>query len=425
MITPNDIETKVFSYSVRGYNKREVDEFLDQIMIDYQALLDQNAKMLERVHVLQKQVTEAKDPARMTRDAKRLMNDISASAEQQAQVIIKNARHDAENIVRNAKDSTSQADEDAERLRRKVEKFKLRYKQMLEDEIERMDDSSEDLLDDLRKDFFPGYLYGENKGDDFTKVAKPTPVDDIIAELPDVEPEDSGVAEEPTAEIPAADTEDAFAEEAEEPVIETYDSEAGAETESDEEEEYAEAAEDEESEEEPAESEDTQIEETESLEGTEEVSEPGEVQVEESEDLEETQAEETDDLEENETEEKGQGDFDGLEEAPQNGDEESAGSESGEDSYAAYEETEEDDPLIARAKAENVDIDGLPGFRSSKEDTVVIRKKASEETVDITDDIAEEAAPAQDDLSQAAEKARELKETATKFVSDFFSKKDK
>ena len=41
MITPNDIETKVFSYSVRGYNKREVDEFLDQIMIDYQALLDQ------------------------------------------------------------------------------------------------------------------------------------------------------------------------------------------------------------------------------------------------------------------------------------------------------------------------------------------------------------------------------------------------
>ena len=135
MITPNDIETKVFSSSLRGYNKREVDEFLDQIMIDYQALLDQNAKMLERVHVLQKQVAEAKDPARMTQDAKRLMNDISASAEQKAEVIIKNAKHDAENIVRNAKNSTTQADEDAERLRRKVEKFKLRFKQMLEDEL--------------------------------------------------------------------------------------------------------------------------------------------------------------------------------------------------------------------------------------------------------------------------------------------------
>ena len=188
MITPNDIETKVFSSSLRGYNKKEVDEFLDQVMIDYQALLDQNAKMLERVHVLQKQVAEAKDPARMTQDAKRMMNDISASAEQKAEIIIKNAKHDAENIVRNAKDSTSQADEDDERLRRKVEKFKLRFKQMLEEEIDRVDDNSEDLLDDLREDFYPGMLYGE-KGGDMTRVAGAETVEeDPIAELPDVEP---------------------------------------------------------------------------------------------------------------------------------------------------------------------------------------------------------------------------------------------
>ena len=195
MITPNDIETKVFSYSVRGYNKREVDEFLDQIMIDYQALLDQNAKMLERVHVLQKQVTEAKDPARMTKDAQRLMSDISASAEQKAEVIIENAKHDAENIVKNAKNSTSQADEDAERLRQKVEKFKLRFKQMLEDEMERVDDTSEDLLDDLRKDFYPAFLYGNGEAADFTKVAPSTPAEDLIADLPDVEPEDEEDAE--------------------------------------------------------------------------------------------------------------------------------------------------------------------------------------------------------------------------------------
>lgn len=196
MITPNDIETKVFSSSLRGYNRQEVDEFLDQIMIDYQALLDQNAKMLERVHVLQKQVAEAKDPAKMTQDAKRLMNDISASAEQKAEVIIKNAKHDAENIVRNAKDSTSQADEDAERLRRKVEKFKLRFKEMLEEEIDRVDDNSEDLLDDLRSDFYPTMLYGD-KDADMTKVAGGAVAEeDPIAELPDVEPTGDIVPEE-------------------------------------------------------------------------------------------------------------------------------------------------------------------------------------------------------------------------------------
>ena len=218
MITPNDIETKVFSSSLRGYNKREVDEFLDQIMIDYQALLDQNAKMLERVHVLQKQVAEAKDPARMTQDAKRLMNDISASAEQKAEVIIKNAKHDAENIVRNAKNSTTQADEDAERLRRKVEKFKLRFKQMLEDEIEKLDDNSEDLLDDLREDFYPSMLYSDRAGD-MTRVAGGSQeLEDPIADLPDVEPSDD-VEEETLPE----DDQNPDAEEAAEPVSEITD----------------------------------------------------------------------------------------------------------------------------------------------------------------------------------------------------------
>ena len=370
MITPNDIETKVFSYSVRGYNKREVDEFLDQIMIDYQALLDQNAKMLERVHVLQKQVTESKDPAKMTRDAKRLMNDISASAEQKAEIIIKNAKHDAENIVRNAKNSTSQADEDAERLRRKVEKFKLRYKQMLEEELSRVDDASEDLLDDLRKDFFPGYIYGEGDAE-FTKVAGVTPADDIIADLPDVEPEE---AEEPEAEEgPFEEEEEAEAEEELSEEQEEADEMGGSEAE----EEEPEEAEEPEAEEEPEEEED------------------GQGAIEEEEEEEEPEAEEPSE-EEAEAEEP--------EEEP---------------------EEEIDDPLLARAKEANVDVDDLPGFRSSLDDTVVIKKKATSDTVDITSDVEGQAEPAQSELDQAKEKAKELKDSAAKLMNDIFSKKEK
>ena len=304
MITPNDIETKVFSYSVRGYNKREVDEFLDQIMIDYQALLDQNAKMLERVHVLQKQVTEAKDPARMTKDAQRLMSDISASAEQKAEVIIENA-----------KNSTSQADEDAERLRQKVEKFKLRFKQMLEDEMERVDDTSEDLLDDLRKDFYPAFLYGNGEAADFTKVAPSTPAEDLIADLPDVEPED-----EEDAELVEAD--------------ELGEEGQGA------------------LDEEPA---------------SEETEDGPEIEVYE------------DNQEEEEAEEP---------ETPDEADEEKE--EPAEEEEAEEAEESVDDPLLARAKDANVNLDDLPGFRSSAssmDDTVVLKKLKNDDTVDLTSDM--------------------------------------
>ena len=290
MITPNDIETKVFSSSLRGYNRQEVDEFLDQIMIDYQALLDQNAKMLERVHVLQKQVAEAKDPAKMTQDAKRLMNDISASAEQKAEVIIKNAKHDAENIVRNAKDSTSQADEDAERLRRKVEKFKLRFKEMLEEEIDRVDDNSEDLLDDLRSDFYPTMLYGDRDAD-MTKVAGgAVAAEDPIAELPDVEPTGDIVPDETSEEAGESFDQNPDAEEAEEDVDHNLDVEEESENGVSDETVVIEKASVEEAEEceEPEESEEAEGEAV-----TEEAAEPETEEAEEPEDEAEAEAEET------------------------------------------------------------------------------------------------------------------------------------
>ena len=359
MITPNDIETKVFSYSVRGYNKREVDEFLDQIMIDYQALLDQNAKMLERVHVLQKQVSEAKDPAKMTKDAERLMSDISASAEQKAEVIIKNAQHDAANIVKNAKNSTSQADEDAERLRQKVEKFKLRFKQMLEDEMERVDDTSEDLLDDLRKDFYPAFLYGKGEAADYTKVANATPAEDLIAELPDAFPEDEESAE---AEEPQ-ESEENFEEEPEQVEAEEAEEETAEEAVEEKTAEEAEAEVEEEAE-----------------------TEPEEAEPEEAEEASEEQKE-----------------------------------------AAGNEETEED-PLLARAKDANVDIDDLPGFRSSassEDDTIVLEKLKNDSTVDLTDDMRPEEKEEVSIAEQTKEKAMELKGAATKLVNDLFSKNDK
>lgn len=38
-ITPQEISDKAFSIKFRGYNKEEVDEFLDQIYFDYEELV--------------------------------------------------------------------------------------------------------------------------------------------------------------------------------------------------------------------------------------------------------------------------------------------------------------------------------------------------------------------------------------------------
>ena len=42
-LTPLDIRNKEFRHGFRGYDAEDVDEFLDQINHDYEALLRENA----------------------------------------------------------------------------------------------------------------------------------------------------------------------------------------------------------------------------------------------------------------------------------------------------------------------------------------------------------------------------------------------
>jgi len=51
-ITPQDIVDKVFSKKFRGYDKEEVDEFLDKIYIDYEELVrykDEAERYIQRL----------------------------------------------------------------------------------------------------------------------------------------------------------------------------------------------------------------------------------------------------------------------------------------------------------------------------------------------------------------------------------------
>ena len=51
-ITPQDIVDKVFSKKFRGYDKEEVDEFLDKIYIDYEELVrykDETERYIKRL----------------------------------------------------------------------------------------------------------------------------------------------------------------------------------------------------------------------------------------------------------------------------------------------------------------------------------------------------------------------------------------
>ncbi|MFR5858558.1 MAG: DivIVA domain-containing protein [Clostridia bacterium] len=162
MITPADIENKDFSRVKRGYDMEEVDDFLDLIIVDMEKLLRENRQLKEEVakaqtHVDQHMSTET-SVYETLEAAKSLMNDIAASAERRAEILLKNAELEASLITKDAKDSISRLTAEGNRLRSRVEMLRGRYKAMLETELDRLDFVGEDILEDFEQDFLPASM---------------------------------------------------------------------------------------------------------------------------------------------------------------------------------------------------------------------------------------------------------------------------
>ena len=95
MLTPMDIHNKEFKHSFRGYNEDEIDEFLDQVVNDYEKLFRENDKLKEDVARLQKE-------ADSYQEREKSINDTLLLAQKTAQEVTDNARKSAADMKENA-----------------------------------------------------------------------------------------------------------------------------------------------------------------------------------------------------------------------------------------------------------------------------------------------------------------------------------
>lgn len=150
MITPIDIQTKEFSKSVRGYSQEEVDQFLDEIMADYEKLLAENEELKKQVDSAYEKVDNYKGTEgavlQTLEAAKALMNDISASAEKRAEILLKNAQLDADLKQKQARENVERLKEEEVQLTARVARMKLKFRSYLENELERFDSLSEEIF---------------------------------------------------------------------------------------------------------------------------------------------------------------------------------------------------------------------------------------------------------------------------------------
>ena len=129
MITPLDIENKRFGKQMmNGYNVDEVDDFLDEVMEDYESNYKEVAMLRTKVEELELSLTRYKTIESTLQNtlvmAQSTADEVKNVARQQADQIVSEAQREAENIIRASKDSALRAvDELEQQIRNKEQQY--------------------------------------------------------------------------------------------------------------------------------------------------------------------------------------------------------------------------------------------------------------------------------------------------------------
>ncbi len=129
MITPLDIENKKFSKQMmNGYNVDEVDEFLDEIMEDYEANYKELIALRPKVEELNGSLEHYKNIETTLQNtlvmAQTTAEEVKNVAKQQAEQIVSEAQRRADDIVRQSQESSVKAVAELEQqIRMKEQQF--------------------------------------------------------------------------------------------------------------------------------------------------------------------------------------------------------------------------------------------------------------------------------------------------------------
>ena len=105
-ITPLDIQQMVFKVSLRGYDKEEVNRFLEELAQTIESLNRDQAVQREKIVFLEQQLAELKRTeatlSSTLLSAQSLAEDVKRNAQREADLVIKEAELKASELIRQA-----------------------------------------------------------------------------------------------------------------------------------------------------------------------------------------------------------------------------------------------------------------------------------------------------------------------------------
>lgn len=128
-VTPIDIHQRQFRRQLFGYNRDEVDDFLDEIVTAFEDLIKDNSMLKEREKTINATILSAQAAS----------EQITENARKEAELIVEEARIQADRLVKAGEERLRQASLEAANIRRQAQTVRSQLRSFLLTNLELLD----------------------------------------------------------------------------------------------------------------------------------------------------------------------------------------------------------------------------------------------------------------------------------------------
>ncbi len=136
-LTPLDIHNKEFSRRLRGYDE---DEFLDQVIKDYESVIRENKELQNQLLSIQERldhfVNIEESLSKTILVAQEAADDVKNNSKKESQLIIKEAEKNADRIINEALSKSRKVAIETEELRKQASIYRTRFRTLVEAQLE-------------------------------------------------------------------------------------------------------------------------------------------------------------------------------------------------------------------------------------------------------------------------------------------------
>ncbi|MEH7222485.1 DivIVA domain-containing protein [Bacillus sp. JJ1566] len=149
-LTPLDIHNKEFNKGFRGYDEDEVNEFLDQVIKDYEMVIREKKELESKLSELNEKlghftnIEETLNKSILI--AQETAEDVKRNASKEAKLIVKEAEKNADRIINESLSKSRKISIEIEELKKQSKVFRNRFKMLIEAQLDMLNNDDWDHL---------------------------------------------------------------------------------------------------------------------------------------------------------------------------------------------------------------------------------------------------------------------------------------